>query len=800
VHRYSGEPDVLIAVPSSGQAGVRSHEIADDFANPLLIRSRLNGASSFNQHVRSTEETVSGALAHQDVPFPILVERLRLDRGESRSPGCQLMFDLTTPYRSPESIELVRRTMRADVTMVLSEVDDRIEGFINFSADLFDRATMARLGTHFSALARTVTAQPALAPADAPLVTEEELRTFARWNNTARDFPRGAAVTDLFTAQVLARPDEAALTYGSTTLTYRQLDRAANRLARALRAHGAGPERTVGLGTDRDAAVVVAMLATAKAGAAYVPLDPGHPTIRLQRIIDESRPVALVASPGIGRERLHASLTVIDPWTFLTADVLEDPASDAPLDAGPGRDNLLYVMYTSGSSGEPKGICITHSNVLRLVCNNTCCTFEPGDRVAQVSNAAFDAATLEIWGALINGCHLIGFDRATVLAPDRLAAEIQRQGIDTIVMATPLFAQVAGYAPKTFATVRQLIVGGDILDPKRARDIIALGSPALSNGYGPTESTTFATAQPLHEIADGLWRVPIGGPIANTQIHILDERMQPTPIGVPGELFIGGEGLARGYLRRPDHTAERFRPDPFSGVPGARLYATGDVARWLPSGSVDFIGRTDFQVKIRGYRIEPAEVDAAALAHPDVAEAVTVIDVSTGEKRLLTYYAGTATSDDLRSFLKERLPEYMVPSLQALPELPKNPNGKVDRAALPKPKRVTAHPAARNSAVEGLVGEVAALLGELLGAAAVAPNDNFFEIGGHSLLAIKLIGQIRDRYGVEIPLNELFTDPSPKGIGGFIRTQSTAGAMAGEDPRRAALPAGTAAQSHGSFG
>jgi acyl carrier protein len=274
--------------------------------------------------------------------------------------------------------------------------------------------------------------------------------------------------------------------------------------------------------------------------------------------------------------------------------------------------------------------------------------------------------------------------------------------------------------------------------------------------------------------------------------------MEPVPIGVPGELFIGGEGLARGYLHRPDLTAERFRPDPFSGVPGARLYATGDVARWLPNGSVDFIGRTDFQVKVRGYRVEPAEVDAAALAHPEVSEALTVTEESTGENRLLTYYAGTAAPDDLGLFLREQLPEYMVPRLWSLPELPKNPNGKVDRAALPKPTRAT--PATRNHAAGGLVDEVAALLCELLGAARVAPDANFFEIGGHSLLAIRLIGEIRDRYGVEIPLDELFTDPTPKGIGGFIQTQPGAGAVEAADSRRAALSAPAAAQSHGPYG
>ncbi|WP_149828656.1 non-ribosomal peptide synthetase [Streptomyces tailanensis] len=815
VHRYTREDDFLIGVPASGRVDADLHRVVGYFVNPVLIRSRMVGERSFADQIQVTKQTVAGAMRHQDMPFPVLVERLGLAREASRPPGYQVMFSLTKSHLAggedlaalnfgrpgirvrvgeleAQSLGLVRRTAQIDLTMVVAEVGDHLEAGINFSTDLFDRETVERFGANFADLAARLAERPGEPLAAIPSARTEELHQIAKWNTTSTDYPRTRTVPELFAEQVAQRPDAPALTYGELTYTYRELDRVSNALARRLRDQGVREETPVGLHVDRDPAVVVAMLAVAKAGGAYVPLDPAHPPQRLRRILAESRPVVLLTARG------DDSLTEVDTelprlasGDFLTAEAAADPANDRPVETTADPDGLLYAMYTSGSSGTPKGICITHRNVVRLVRDTDYLSLEPGDRVAQLSNTAFDAATLEVWGALLNGGWLVGFGKDTVLSPPRLAAALRDNDIHTVVMATPLFTQVVGYDPATFASTRQLLVGGDSMDPKRAREVAALNGPLLTNGYGPTESTTFATTQPLSEVPEDVWRLPIGGPIANTQVYVLDERLNPVPIGVPGQLYIGGDGLGRGYLGRPDLTAEKFLPDPFSGMPGARMYASGDLARWLPNGTIDFLGRVDFQVKVRGFRIELGDIDATLTAHPGVLEAVTVVDESTGEKRLVAYYAGTPTVDELTRHLAERLPEYMVPALLVrLEELPKNPNRKIDRTALRLPEGGSAGVVA--DVGSGLLAEVAAMLAEVLGRSEVGPDDNFFEIGGHSLLAIRLLAQVKQRYGVDLALNELFNEPTARAVAGQI-AERTGGGSAGVAADAASAPGGVPA-------
>ncbi|MFD7614232.1 amino acid adenylation domain-containing protein, partial [Streptomyces sp. NPDC059828] len=789
VHRYTREDDFLIGVPASGRTDADLHRVVGYFVNPVLIRSRMDGARSFTDQLRDTRQTVAGAMRHQDLPFPVLVERLGLAREASRPPGYQVMFSLTKSHLAGgedlaalnfgrpgtrvrigdlegQSLDLVRRTAQIDLTMVVTEVGDHLEAGINFSTDLFDRETVERLGAGFADLAARLAETPDAPLAAIPSAGAQELRQIAKWNSTATDYPRTRTVPELFAEQVARQPDAPALTYGELTYTYRELDRVSGALARRLRELGVDAETPVGLHVDRDAAVVVAMLAVAKAGGAYVPLDPAHPPQRLRRILDESRPAVLLVPGGDDTlAGIDTELPRLVPRDFMNPGTAGDAAHDGPVATGSGPDGLLYVMYTSGSSGAPKGICITHRNVVRLVRDTNYLTLEPGDRVAQLSNTAFDAATLEIWGALLSGGQLVGFGKDTVLSPPQLAAALRDNDIHTVVMATPLFTQVVGYDPATFASTRQLLVGGDSMDPKRAREIAALGGPLLTNGYGPTESTTFATTQPLARVPDDVWRLPIGGPIANTQVYVLDERLNPVPIGVPGQLYIGGDGLGRGYLNNPGLTAEKFLPDPFSEVPGTRMYASGDLARWLPDGTIDFLGRVDFQVKVRGFRIELGDIDAAFTAHPGVLEAVTVVDESTGEKRLVAYYAGTPTADELAGHLADRLPEYMVPArIVRLDELPKNPNRKVDRAALRLPEDDGARSGAAADGAAGLQAEIVAMLAEVLSRSEVDPDDNFFEIGGHSLLAIRLLAQIKQRYEVDLALNELFNDPTARAV------------------------------------
>ncbi|MFH8241788.1 amino acid adenylation domain-containing protein [Streptomyces sp. NPDC018321] len=800
LHRFTGQDDFLVGVPGSGRHDAALQRVIGYFVNPLLVRATVTEEATFAQRVRETRQAVVGALAHQEMPFPELVRRLGLQRDASRSPGYQVMFSLTNAHLSGleglgalqtgrggirtrlggldvESVAVARHSAQTDLGMTLGETDGALEGVITYCTDLFDRQTVERFAAHFGALAAQVAAAPDEPLRLLPNASAAEERDVASWNETATGYPRESTLTELFAEHVRRTPDAPALVYGEHRSTYRELDRRANALAARLRDLGVGPETLVGLHVDRDPSVVVAMLAVVKAGGAYLPLDPGHPARRLRQILDEARPAVLLTPSGDRPTGVEWDAPVVSVDAFMGPEVARDPAHDAAVDPGTGPGSLLYVMYTSGSSGRPKGICITHRNVIRLVRDTNFVRIEPGDRMAQISNAAWDAATLEIWGAVLNGAVLHGFDQATVLNPPRLGEALREARADTVVFATPLFTEVAAYDPTVFAGARELVVGGDTMDPKRAREVVDLGGPLLINDFGPTESTSIAATFEVREVPEGTWRVPIGRPIANTRVYVLDAWLRPVPVGVPGQLFIGGDGLGRGYLGRPAQTAGVFLPDPFGDEPGARMYATGDQVRWLPGGTLDFLGRIDFQVKIRGYRIELGDIDSAVLAHPGVRESLTVVDESAGHKRLVGYYAGTPSPRELAGYLTDWLPRYMIPPvLLRLPELPKNPNRKIDRAALPEPPAGAAAWAA--GATDGLTPlerEITTLLAEVLGVPDVAADDDFFDIGGHSLLAIRLTARLRERHGVEIDLNAFFHEPTARGAARCVQELLDAG-------------------------
>ncbi|MEV5442094.1 amino acid adenylation domain-containing protein [Streptomyces sp. NPDC052644] len=804
LHRWTGQDDFLVGVPASGRVDAELHNAVGYFVNPVLIRSRMDARRGFADQLRETRERLAGAMQHQDFPFSALVEQLGLPRDPARTPGYQVLFTFDRPHRdatgdlaalvyggpgarvrldelTAESMGLHRQSAQTDLSVVVTEAGDRLHVAFDYAADLFDHGTVESFAADFRELAARLVEQPGTPLGDLPGAGEAELRRIAAWNDTATGYPRTATVPELFGAQVAERPDAPALTYGDLTFSYRELDRVSNALARRLRASGVGPESPVALHLDREPAAVVAMLAVAKAGGAYVPLDPALPPYRLAQILDDARPAAVLTVDGRPpADALPADCPpALAARAFLTEQVASDPAEDrpvAPSGTRPGPDGLLYVMYTSGTSGTPKGVCVTHRCVVSLVRETDFVRLDPGDRMAQISNLAFDSATLEVWGALLNGMHLIGFDRDTVLSPPRLAAALRDRRIGTMLLPTPLFHELTAYDPSVFSTVDQVLVGGDVMDPRHAAAVARLRGPLLSNGYGPTETTTYATTHVVRDIPDTTRRLPIGGPVANTTLHVLDERLRPVPVGVPGQLYIGGTGLARGYLRNARLTAERFLPDPFATEPGARMYATGDRVRRLPDGTLDYLGRVDFQVKVRGFRVEPADIDAALIAHPRVREAVTVPDGSPGGRRLVSYYSGPAEPAELRAHLASRLPEYMVPALLIrLDELPKNPSRKIDRSALPHPGDHPGPTTAEETEQDtGLSGEIAVLMADLLDRSRVGPDDNFFQLGGHSLLAVRLLTRVRDRYGVELALNELLLRPTARAVAEqIVRAETT---------------------------
>ncbi|MEU8385730.1 amino acid adenylation domain-containing protein, partial [Streptosporangium sp. NPDC048865] len=561
-----------------------------------------------------------------------------------------------------------------------------------------------------------------------------------------------------------------------------QLNERANRLARLLITRGAGPERRVAVMMDRSADLIVALLAVVKTGAAYVPVDPAYPAERIAFMLADARPALLIthqvyAGTDTGAQDI-SRVVVDDPGTVTELRRLDDgdltdiDRSHTLLPAHPA-----YVIYTSGSTGRPKGVVVSQQAVVGLVWQANYVALGADDVVAQASSVSFDAATFEIWGALVNGATLAGIDRDVLLSPERLTAQLERSGITTMFVTTSLFNRLAVESPQAFGGLRNLLFGGEAVDPLSVRRVMELARPErLLNGYGPTETTTFATWQ-LVERAEGA-SVPIGRPISGTRVYVLDQSLHPVAPGVAGELYISGTGLARGYLDRPALTAERFVANPY-GASGERMYRTGDLARWNTDGQLEYLGRTDDQVKIRGFRIELGEIEAALLAHPSIAQATVIVrEDQPGDQRLTGYIVPVNTHDgvdtaQMRAHLGGVLPEYMVPAaIVAMEALPLTVNGKLDRAALPAPHHSgDEHTYQAPSTPEEEI--LCSVFAEVLGLPAVGVNDNFFALGGHSLLATRLISRLRSVFSTEVTIRALFEAPTPAGLAGRLNVAAT---------------------------
>jgi amino acid adenylation domain-containing protein len=591
------------------------------------------------------------------------------------------------------------------------------------------------------------------------LLPDERYRLMTEWNDTAVDFPKVETVSRLFEAQARRTPDAVAAIYEGEQITYAQLNRRANRLAHCLRNKGVRPDVLVGICAERSLEMIVGLLGILKAGGAYVPLDPAYPVERLAYMLDDAGPAVLVT-----QRHLEAVLPARDiPTVFLDAD--EEALADYPdtdPDYASSSDNLAYVIYTSGSTGKPKGVAITHRAINRLVFDTRYVDLHSADVVAQAANSSFDAITFEIWGALLHGCRLCLIAREKILSPLHFAEEIERNGISVLFITTALFNQFSVLAPQAFRRMRYVLFGGEAVDAQAVENVLRHGPPEnLLHVYGPTESTTFATWHRVGEACAEATTIPIGCPIANTQIYILDGNLDPVPVGVEGELFIAGEGLARGYLNRAALTAEKFIPNPFSGTPGARLYRTGDLARYLPDGHIEYVGRIDQQVKIRGFRIELGEIETVLAALPAIRDAVVLAREDTaGDKRLVAYVVAQdgAQIDEqaVRQLLMRQLPEYMVPAhFIRLDQLPLTPNGKIDRKSLPAPDltRGQLDYVAPSSPTEIIL---AGIWANVLKLDKVGIHDNFFAMGGHSLLATQMMSRARQELGIDLPLRTIF--------------------------------------------
>ncbi|MEH2164063.1 MAG: amino acid adenylation domain-containing protein [Nostoc sp.] len=609
-------------------------------------------------------------------------------------------------------------------------------------------------------------------------LTEQELhKILVEWNDTRIDYSKHLCIHELFEAEVEKTPENIAVVFKEQQLTYQELNHRANKIAHYLQSLGVRPEVLVGICVERSLEMIVGLLGILKAGGAYVPLDPTYPKERLSFMLADSQVQVLLtqdkfveglATSGVKLVRLDSD------WELINCQSQENLTNNAT------AENLAYVIYTSGSTGTPKGVAVPHRAVNRLVCNTNYVQFRNCDAyggisVAQASNTSFDAATFEIWGSLLHGARLVIIPQDVVLSPQNFATYICEQKISILFLTPALFNQLASIVPEAFKDLDHLLIGGDTLDPKSVKAVLRNGPPQrLLNAYGPTESTTFACCYLVQDIPEGATNVPIGRPISNTQIYILDSKLQPVPVGNAGELYIGGDGLARGYLNRPELTEEKFISNPFEevedgmqGEGGSRLYKTGDLARFLPDGNIEFIGRIDNQVKIRGFRIELGEIEALLSQHSDVQQAVVIAreDIP-GDKRLVAYIVPNQKVDlsvtTLKGFLQEKLPHYMMPAVFViLDSLPLTPNGKVDRRNLPacdrtRPNLEESFVAPRNPIEEKL----AAIWAELLRLDLIGVNDNFFYLGGHSLIATQMISRVREVFPVELSFGQIFENPT----------------------------------------
>ncbi|MEA3187678.1 MAG: hypothetical protein QOD99_1508 [Chthoniobacter sp.] len=764
LHRYTGQHDIVVGSPITGRSRIDLEPLIGVFINTLVLRNDLSGDPKFTELMNRVRDTVFGAMANQDLPIDRLVEALQPVRDAGRNPIFQVNFTYQRDFIKPIEFAGVKLTAVPskspgslfDLSFFMVE---RAEGWrtsCEYNTDLFDGATVQAILAHFVAMLEGIAADPQRRISEFEFLSEaERQKLLVDWNDTRTDYPRDQTLADIFASQAARTPNAIAVAFGGEKLTYRELDAAANRLAHVLQRHGVGPDVPVGVLLERSNTMIVALLAILKAGGAYLPIEVASPPARIAFMLaDAGAPLTLTQRGLAGSLPTDANALVLDSQSF------DDGNATAP-NSGATAENLAYVMFTSGSTGQPKGVAIPQRAVSRLVLRTNYIEFKPDDIVAQASNVAFDAATLEIWGALLNGAQLTGI--STALAPRDFARELRERGITTLFLTTALFNQVARAEPRAFASLRYTVFGGEAADAGAVREIFQHGAPPehLVNGYGPTEATTFAIC---HEVTRENERsVPIGRAICNTEIYLLDEYRKLVPIGAPGEIYIGGDGLARGYVNRPELNAERFVQHPFK--PHGLLYRTGDLARYLPDGTIEYLGRIDGQIKLRGFRIELGEIEWRLGKHPAVREqAVTVHENAAAGKQLIAYVVlhpgSQADAAELREFVKKELPDYMTPAAFVfLDRLPVTANGKLDRRALPAPEFGAAQSdyVAPSSKTEHALAEI---WEEVLKHSPVCVHDNFFEIGGHSLLALSLFARIESRLGRKLPLATLFNAPT----------------------------------------
>ena len=760
LHRYTGQEDIIVGSLTAGRNQAELEPLLGYFVNPITLRFDVSGSTTFRDLLLRVRGVVLDALAHQDAPFPHVVRELRQRLDPSRNPLFQVVlsqqpqlpglpagWDLATE-------EICNGGSKLDLMVVLDDRRDGIFGPITYNPDLFDDYAIRRLIGNWKTLLADAASHPTKRVAELAVLTDEERNQIVtEWNDTRVNYPKNLCLPALVEAQAGRTPDRIAVVYEEERLSYRELNARANQLAHYLRKLGVGPEVLVGVCMERSVRMIVALLGILKAGGAYVPLDPAYPEERLAFMIKDSELQVLVSEePFIGTvgERVEKFVRIDGDWPSISHQSQENPTAEL------GPENLAYVIYTSGSTGRPKGVQICHRSLINLL---TSMQTRPGltekDSLLAVTTISFDIAALELYLPLIVGARCVIASRESSADGHRLRRMLEDYEI-TAMQATPSTWKLlleCGWPGKSNL---KIFCGGESM-PRELSEQLIPRAGSVWNVYGPTETTVWSS---LHQVTSSAGPISIGRPIGNTQMYVLDRNLQPVPVGVVGELYIGGDGLARGYRNRPDLTAEKFIPNPFDCQADARLYKTGDAARYRADGNIDCLWRLDHQVKVRGFRIELGEIESVLREHPAVRDvSVIVREDRPGDPRLAAYVVpkeGSSPLKDLRNFIKERLPSYMVPIVVELEKLPLTANRKLDRRALPAPDQVDLRddrpPEAFHEPIERLLADI---FTNVLKVEQVSVYDNFFDLGGHSLLATQVVGTLERELGLRIKANEL---------------------------------------------
>ncbi len=764
LYRYAGQRDILVGTPIANRNRAETESLIGFFVNTLIFRTRISDQMTFRELLVQVREMALEAYAHQDLPFEKLVQELQPERSLSHSPVFQVMLDLQNEPMHDLELQGMRLSplpfdslmAKFDLVLTVGETDGRLSGQLEYNTDLFDAATIRRMTRHLEQLLEAAVSNPDEQVSRLRLLTSDERQQILfEWNDTRTEIDSSYCIHELFEQQAAAKPEAVAVVLNDERVTYQELNERANKLAHHLRKLGTRPGSFVGVCLKRSVDAVVAILAVLKAGGAYLPLDPSYPRERLSRMLADA----------------GAHIVITEEYLECNADEIETQI-DADLKTTIDAENLAYVIYTSGSTGKPKGVLVSHRNLVHSTLARFRYYEEPLSSFLLVSPFVFDSSVAGFFWTLCRGGMLVIPEEDSYQDPAYLAKLISRYSVSHLLCLPSLYELILRQGH--LSSLRTVIVAGESCPPEIVkRHTETLPHAALFNEYGPTEATVWSTVHRCDWSTDQ-HSVPIGRPVANTQIYVLDSQLEPAPVGVTGEVYIGGDGVARGYLNHPDQTAERFVPNPFSATPGARLYKSGDLARFRNGGNIDYAGRNDFQVKIRGYRIELSEVEFALAQHPDIREAVVIANNQRLKAYVVLNETGTATAKQLKEFLHERLPEYMLPSsFFLLDALPLTTTGKVDRNALPVDQvgvESEENYLAPRTALEQVL---AGIFSEILRLERVSINDSFFDLGGHSLLATQVLSRVRETFHLELPLRKLFKAPSVAGLAAAILEDET---------------------------